>query len=386
MRKSTKVTCSKRYVEVFHFAIQPLSPLSITTMRFFAVFYILCGLVAAIDPYKVLGIGKDADEKTIKSAYRRLSKQYHPDKNLAADAHDKFIEIGEAYEILNDPQKKKNYDQFGNPDGQGGGQGGFDFGDMFNQFFQGGAGGGQPRRRRGADTQVSLRLSLKDFFRGRDFGFDVEMNNICTKCTGSGSADGKRHTCTKCGGRGVITVRRQMGPMVQQFQTHCDACGGKGSTIANMCKTCGGGGTERKVRHYDIYIPAGTERNHVHVLEGEGDQNPEWDAGNLNVVFLEDSLNNWGYRRIGDNLYRTEVLSAREAFEGDWIREIPLFDEDTVTIKRGKGQVVIDGQVDVIKGHGMPLLNDDGEFGTLFVQYRVVPVGNGGGGSGNDEL
>lgn len=356
-------------------------------MWFFAVFYVICGLATALDPYKVLGVGRDADEKTIKSAYRSLSKQYHPDKNLAADAHDKFIEIGEAYEILNDPQKKQNYDQFGdanaNQGGQGG-QGGYDFGDMFNQFFQGGAGGGQQRRRRGGDTQVNLRMSLRDFYRGRDFGFDVEMNDICAKCTGSGSADGKKNICTKCGGRGVLTVRRQMGPMVQQFQTHCDACGGTGSTIANLCTNCKGQGTERKVRHYEVYIPAGTVRNHVHVLEGEGDQNPEWDAGNLNVVFTEDSKGNWGYRRVGDNLYRTEVLSAKEAFEGGWVREIPLFDDETVTIKRKKGQVIIDGQVDVIKGHGMPLLSDDGEYGTLYIQYKVVPVGNGG--SINDEL
>lgn len=352
-------------------------------MRFITAFSVFLGIVAALDPYQVLGIGKDADERTIKSAYRRLSKQYHPDKNSAPEAHDKFIEIGEAYDILNDPQKKQNYDQFGDPNGNQGQGNGFDFGDMFNQFFQG-QGGGQPRRRRGGDTQVNLRMSLKDFFRGREFGFDVEMSNICSSCSGSGSADGKRHTCSKCGGSGIITIRRQMGPMVQQFQSHCDQCGGKGSTIANKCKHCGGQATERVMRHYEIYISPGTARNHIHVLEGEGDQSPEWDAGNLNIVLLEDQKENWGYRRIGDNLYRTEVLSAKEALGGDWEREIPLFDDETVTIKRAPGVVVIDGQVDVIKGHGMPVLNDDGEYGNLYVLYRVVPVGNAG--NINDEL
>lgn len=351
-------------------------------MRFFTAFCVIFGIVAALDPYQVLGIGKDADERTIKSAYRRLSKQYHPDKNSAPEAHDKFIEIGEAYEILNDPQKKQNYDQHGDPNGNGG-QGNFDFGDMFNQFFHGQQ-GGQPRRRRGADTQVNLRMSLADFYRGRDFGFDVEMNNICSKCSGSGSADGKRHTCSKCNGSGVITVRRQMGPMVQQFQAHCDQCGGKGSTIAQPCKHCGGQTTERATRHYEVYISPGTPRGHVHVLEGEGDQSPEWDAGNLNLIFMEDSKQNWGYRRIGNNLYRTEVLSAQEASQGGWTREIPLFDEETATIKRAQNEVVIDGQVDVISGHGMPILNDDGEYGNLYVEYRVVPMG--GAKLGKDEL
>lgn len=353
-------------------------------MRFFTVLYVIVGIVVALDPYQVLGISNDADEKTIKSAYRRLSKQYHPDKNLDPKAHDKFIEIGEAYEILNDPQKKQNFDQFGDPNANPGQGQDFGFGDMFHQFFQGQGHGGQPGRRKGSDTQVNFQISLKDFFMGRDFEFEIEMNNICSVCTGSGSADGKRHTCSKCGGTGIITVRRQMGPMIQQFQSHCDQCGGKGSTIANACKNCGGQTTERTTRHYSIYISPGTARNHVHVIEGEGDQSPHWDAGNLNIILGEDQRNNWGYRRIGDHLYRTEVLSAKEALEGGWSREISLFDEETVTIKRRKGEVVIDGQVDVIKGHGMPLLNDDGEYGTLYILYRVVPVGASD--NVNDEL
>lgn len=342
-------------------------------MLYYTLFWVLVGIAAALDPYKVLGIGKDADERTIKSAYRRLSKQYHPDKNPAPEAHDKFIEIGQAYEILNDPQKKQNYDRFGDANGQGNQQG-FDFGNMFNQYFQGGA-QQQQRRRRGGDTQVHVKISLRDFFRGYDVEFDVEMNNLCLTCSGSGSADGERHKCLKCGGLGIITVRRQMGPMVQQFQTQCDQCGGKGSTIPHKCKLCSGSGTQRAGRHYKVYVEPGTPRHHPHVLEGEGDQNPEWEPGNLNVVFEEDSRNNWGYRRIGIHLYRTEVLSAKEASGAGWSREIATFDDESVVLLRKKGEVVLDGHVDVLKGHGMPILNDDGEYGNLYVLYRVVPVG-----------
>lgn len=334
----------------------------------------IAALVSALDPYSVLDIPKDADDRTIKSAYRKLSKQYHPDKNSLPDAHDKFIEIGEAYEILTDPTKKQNYDNFGDPNGRQGGSMNFDFGDAFGQFF-----GGHRQQhhgpKRGPDTTVNLRQPLKDFFNGKDFEFDVEMNNICKTCTGTGLASKKKVTCKKCGGAGFVVVTRQMGPMIQRMQSPCDACNGKGQTIADPCKTCHGQGTQRKLRHYSVYFSPGTPRNHVHVLEGEGDQGPDFEAGNMILQLFEDTSENWGYRRLGDNLYRTEVLTSSEALAGGWKRELRLFDDETVTIRRKKGEVVIDGQVDVVKGHGMPILNDDGEYGDLYVAYKVLPLG-----------
>lgn len=357
-------------------------------MIFLTLLLLCLTFAAAIDPYSVLGVPKDADEKSIKTAYRQLSKQYHPDKNLSPEAHDKFIEIGEAYDILNDPQKRRNYDQFGDANGSGGfggaGGAGFDFGDMFNQFFQGhqgGFGGGHQHQRRvqkGPDTQVNVDITLKDLFLGKDLEFDVEMNNICGKCKGSRSADGKRHTCTKCEGRGVIMMRRQMGPIIQQFQSQCDQCGGKGQTIANPCTKCQGQGTERVSRHYNVYISPGSPRNHRHTLEGEGDQNPDFVPGNMNIQFRDVQTENWGFRRIKNHLYRTEVLTSVEANAGGWSLTIPFFDGETVTVKRGKNVPVIDGEVEAIKGHGMPHLDDDHEFGDLFVEYRVIPVGKSG--------
>lgn len=344
-------------------------------MRFAVFFVLLSSLVFALDPYKVLDIAKDADERTIKSAYRRLSKQYHPDKNLAAEAHDRFIEIGQAYEILSDPQKRLNYDRFGNAEPQQGGQGNFDFGDMFGQFFHKGHDHGHhgSRVRRGPDVQVQLQMLLRDFYLGRDLEFDVTMNNLCSSCIGSGSADGQRHQCTKCGGSGVVIMRRQMGPMVQQFQLPCDQCGGKGTTVAKACKTCSGQGVLREARHYNVYFAPGSEKNAAKILEREGDQSPDWVAGNMRVVVLESTDANWGFRRVKNELYRTEVLSAKEALEGNWQREIRLFDEETVVLRRGRGEVVMDGQVDVIRDHGMP--KGDDEYGSLYVEYRVVPVG-----------
>lgn len=348
-------------------------------MIILTLLYLFIGLILALDPYSVLGVPKDADEKTIRSAYRQLSKQYHPDKNPDKSAQEKFIEVGQAYEILGDPQKRQNYDKFGNADGPGGFGGGggadFDFGDIFGQFFGGQHGGGGQRRvQRGPDTEVRLKMSLKDVFMGRDFDIDVEMNNICHSCEGSGSADGKKHTCDKCGGAGQIILTRQMGPMIQRMQTVCDKCQGKGHTIAHPCKHCKGLGTERKQRHYNLFIQPGTPRNHRHVLEGEGDQSPDFVPGNMNLVFEETSEENWGFLRIKDNLYRTEVLTAKEASNGGWSREIRFFDDETVTLKRNKGEAVMDGEIEMIKGHGMPRFNDDHEYGNLYVDYKVIPA------------
>ena len=341
----------------------------------FGLLYVLSGLVSAeIDPYLVLGVSKDADDKTIKSAYRQLSKQYHPDKNPSAEAHQRFIEIGDAYEILSDEQKKLNYDQFGDPNGAGVG-GGFHFNDIFNQFFNGH--GGNPAnqgKRTGQDALIDLYVTLKEFYTGRDLDFSVEMNNICEACEGTGSADGQRHQCSKCQGSGVVTIRTRIGPMIQQFQSHCDQCGGQGSTIAHLCGTCGGKGIRRKKRSLNVFLSAGTPRNHVTVLEGEGDQHPDFLPGNMNVRFMETLQNNWGFYRIGDNLYRTEALTSNEAFSGGWRREIRMFDDEVVVVERKKGVPVIDGHVDVIHGHGMPKLDDNSEFGNLYVKYTVVPV------------
>lgn len=337
------------------------------------VFLLLVSLLAAgINPYEVLGIDSSADEKTIKTAYRQLSKQYHPDKSSSPDAHDKFIEISEAYEILSDPEKKQNYDRFGDPEGMGamGGMGGMGgFGDPFGQFQRQ---YGRPGKPRGGDTNVELNIPLKDFFLGRDMDFGVNMNNICDTCTGTGSADGKYKKCSKCNGLGVILTRRQLGPFISQYQSPCDTCRGTGTVIENLCKVCHGSRVSEQTRNYNIFCAPGTPRNYVQTMEGEGHQSPDWIPGNLNFRFKEKSEDNWGYRRIGHNLYRTEVLLAKEALLGGWERKIATFDDDFVEIKRKKGQAVKDGAVDIFKGRGMPVFNDD-SHGTLFVEYRVLP-------------
>lgn len=335
--------------------------------------------ILALNPYEVLGVEKDANEKQIKSAYRQLSKKYHPDKNSDEGAHEKFIEVGEAYEILIDETKRSNFDRFGSAEGPP--QQDFDFGDIINQFF---GGQGNPRQQqrgkpRGQDTQASLDVSLLDFYRGKDLEFDVGMVNICETCEGSGSKDRKTHKCEQCQGQGFITIRRQFGPgMIQTMQTPCDSCQGKGNKITNKCDECHGERTIRKGRHYSVYLKPGLKRGGDVILEGEGDQNPDWTPGNLIIKLQEDFKKSWGYHRIGNNLYRTEALSLKQALKGGWNRSIPFFDEidHEIELSRPEGVIVADGEVEVIKGKGMPIDGEhDDEFGDLYIEYKVVMLG-----------
>ncbi|RLV96531.1 DnaJ-related protein SCJ1 [Spathaspora sp. JA1] len=347
------------------------------------------------DFYQVLGLDKDATDKQIRSAYKQLSLKYHPDKNPGnEEAHDKFIEIGEAYEVLSNAEKRRNYDQFGDPEGRGpqGGQQ-FDFGDMFGQFF-GGQGGGQRQRgvRRGDNVQIDLNIGLGDFYNGKITEFVVKMMNDCKVCDGTGSQDKEKHVCDRCKGTGHITVKHQLGPgMIQQVRMQCDRCGGVGKVIAHPCAECKGKGAVEGPRHYDIYIKPGQPRDSNHVLEGEGHKSPNWVPGDLIINIREDFSKSWGYRRVQNNLYRTEILTLKEALNGGWERKIKFLDieDDTLVLNRSKGQVVMDGEVEAIKGKGMPVLvehDEEEQFGDLFIEYRVIIPGGTKNRSEKDEL
>ncbi|ODV94189.1 hypothetical protein PACTADRAFT_51069 [Pachysolen tannophilus NRRL Y-2460] len=346
-------------------------------------------VLAEVDYYKVLGVSKDADEREIKKAYRVLSKKYHPDKNQNdKEAHDRFIEVSEAYDVLSDDEKRSVYDRYGADAVKNGGgdprqQHNDPFGDIFAHMFGGGGGGGQARQQRkprGNDIATSADFTLKEFYNGVSKDFEVEMQDICDKCQGHGSADGKDHTCDECNGRGIKIVKRQLAPgMFQQYQGPCNKCGGKGKIIKNKCKKCNGDGVHRSVRKHSLHVQPGTPRDYVEILEGEADHSPEWIAGDLRVQFREVADGNMGYHRVGKNLYRTEVLSLKEALYGGWEREIPFLDnyDNKLKISRPEGQMVSNGEVEIIKNKGMPAYNNEDEFGDLFVEYLVIfPGGN----------
>ena len=240
------------------------------------------------DYYEVLGVGKDASADEIKKAYRKLAMKYHPDQNAGdANAEAKFKEVGEAYKILSDDEKRSRYDQYGfagvDPNfgagaggyggGFGGGFGGFgDFGDIFSEFFGGGGsrGSAQNSVRRGENVMSRLELTFEEAAFGCEKEVSAQRIENCASCNGSGSADGAIETCSQCGGRGQVrTVQNFMGMQMQSTAT-CPTCNGRGKMVKNPCGTCKGKGKVRKTNRVKVKIPAGVDAGQSVRVRGEG--------------------------------------------------------------------------------------------------------------------
>ena len=232
----------------------------------------------AKDYYDILGVSKTASADEIKSAYRRLAKQYHPDLNKGEEAANKFKEINEAYECLSDPQKKSNYDQFGSSEGPqgfgGAGAGGFSgfggFEDIFNMFS--GFGGSSARRTKqdGEDINVRVNLSFKEACNGGTKTISINRYEKCEDCNGTGAKNGKEYTtCKECGGSGQVRQVQNtlFGQMVNV--TTCKTCGGSGKIIKEKCNSCLGKGFIRRARTITINIPAGISDGQILTLKKE---------------------------------------------------------------------------------------------------------------------
>lgn len=241
------------------------------------------------DYYEVLGIAKSASADEIKSAYRKLAKKYHPDLNPGdKEAEEKFKEIGEAYEILSDQQKRARYDQFGHAGvdpnygagagGFGGFGGGVDLGDLFGDLGDiFGMGGGRRRAnpnapRKGSDIRVSLVLSFMEAVHGCTKTVSVNRQDVCTECGGSGAAKGTSpDTCPDCHGTGYITVQQRTPFGVMQSSQPCTRCGGKGKVIKSPCSKCHGSGKTSSTKRVEVKVPAGIDDDQSLCLQGLGD-------------------------------------------------------------------------------------------------------------------
>lgn len=371
-------------------------------MRLFgnAVLLLLCYLLqvalCAEDFYKVLGLKRDAGDREIKSAYRQLSKKYHPDKNPNdPTAKDKFVEVSEAYEALSDAKTRKIYDQYGHEGlkkhQQGGGGGGrHDAFDVFSRFFGGNGHFGQAQERRGPNVELKVQIPLRDFYLGRTVEFQWDKQEICERCDGTGAEDKVVDTCQKCNGRGIVVQKHQLAPgMFQQVQMHCDRCGGRGKSIKHVCPVCSGQRVARQATTVSVTIQRGTAKDARVVYENEADASPDYVAGDLLVTLSEkeagdpadnpDHVDGVNFRRRGDDLFWREVISLREAWMGDWTRNLTHMDGHIVHLKRARGEVVQPGQVETVAGEGMPIYDEDGDsvyhktqYGNLYVEYSVV--------------
>lgn len=289
--------------------------------------------MAKADFYEVLGVSRDADERAIKKAYKRMAMKYHPDRTKGdKELENKFKEVKLAYEVLMDPQKRAAYDQYGHAafeqgqGGFGGGAGGADFSDIFGDVFGdifggGGRRGGRAQAQRGADLRYNLELSLEEAVRGKEVELKIPKLSTCDDCNGSGAAEGSSaETCSHCHGSGHIQMRQGFFAVQQP----CPHCRGRGKVIKDPCRTCHGEGRVEKTKTLSVKIPAGVDTGDRIRLSGEGEAGEMGaPAGDLyvQVHVREHAI----FQRDGNNLYCEVPLSFTTAALGGEI-EVPTLD------------------------------------------------------------
>lgn len=325
-----------------------------------------------MDPYKVLGVSKDASDAEIKKAYRHLSKKYHPDLNHEPGAEEKFKQVNEAYEILKDPQKKAQYDQFGSTGNQGfgGGAGGFggnaggfgsfsdfgDMGDIFGSFFGGGRARSRTAPRQGRDIEYRLDLTFKEAIFGKKTIIKYTRQAECKTCHGTGAKPGTSPvTCHKCGGRGFIQVQRQTPLGRVMTQQECDVCHGTGKEIKEKCPTCHGSGHVSEKHELEVNIPAGVEDGNQMRLQGQGEAGFNGGPyGDLYVVF--NVAPSKTFKRNGPTIYYEMPISFVQAALGDEVRVKTVHGDVEMKIPSGTQT----GTTFRLKGKGAPKLRGRG--------------------------
>ena len=325
--------------------------------------------------YDILGVKKDASEKEINRAYRKLAAKYHPDINHEPGAEEKFKKINEAHEVLSDPQKRAQYDQFGSAGpnaGAGGGFGGFggqqgygdfaggDFGDIFSQFF----GGGGRRQadptapRQGRDLRYSMTLDFMDAVFGKTTTIKYERDAQCDVCHGTGAKPGKSpETCSRCHGSGaVFTVRRTpLGNI--QTQTTCPECHGTGKIIKpeDQCTKCHGTGHVHERHQLEVKVPAGIDDGQQMRLEHQGDAGENGGPyGDLYIVFRVTPSRE--FRRDGSTIYVDQDISFAQAALGDEVKVKTVHGDVNLKIPAGT-QSETNFR---LRGKGVPHLNGNG--------------------------
>jgi molecular chaperone DnaJ len=332
--------------------------------------------------YDTLGVKKGASADEIKKAYRKLAAQYHPDKNPGdSAAEDKFKEVQNAYDVLSDPEKRKQYDAFGadgrvrfDPRNFGGGGGGFtindlgDLGDLFGGLFGGragrGAGARRPQPERGGDIEVEVNVSFEDSLRGLETKIPVQVTTACRECGGTGAEPGTSPViCPQCNGRGVIAESQGLFALSEP----CPRCRGNGTVVEKPCRKCNGTGRELRTKRYSVRIPAGVKDGTRIRLKGKGEVGEDGGpAGDLFVVTRVQPSKLF-QRRASDLVVDVPITYA-EAALGATV-EVPTPYGDRVSLKVPAGTQ--DGRQLRIRGHGAPKLSGGGK-GDLIARLRVT--------------
>ena len=325
------------------------------------------------DYYEVLGVSRNNTDEDIRKAFRKKALEFHPDRNKSPDAETKFKEINEAYQVLSDPQKRAQYNQFGHAGVRS--NGGFDrpfdgfdvfggFGDIFDSFFGDVSGRRAREAQRGADLQHRVVLSFEESVFGAERQVEVSRLDVCRRCSGEGNEPGTPvNTCGTCRGRGQ--VRRSQRSIFGQFTqvVGCSTCHGRGQVVETACSACRGAGAERRKRRIEVKIPAGVERGMQVRLSGEGDVGREGGpAGNL-YVHVDIRDHKQFVRHGNDLLYRLQINVAEATLGAS--KEVPILEKDrdgngkskTETIRVPQGTQP--GAEFRVRGKGVPHLNSN---------------------------
>lgn len=334
-----------------------------------------------VDYYETLGVVRTADDKVIKTAYRKLAMQYHPDRNPNdAEAERKFLELGEAYDVLKDPQKRAAYDRFGHAafENGGGGAGGFGgfggggfgaggFADIFEDIFGDVMGGGRNRRsggrERGADLRYNMEVTLEEAYAGKTAQISVPGSISCEECTGTGAKKGTQPvTCTTCGGAGRVRVAQGF----FSVERTCHTCNGRGQMIKDPCPKCDGAGRISQERNLSVNIPAGIEDGTRIRLTGEGEAGTRGGPSGDLYIFLSIKPHEF-FQRDGSDLYcKVPISMATAALGGQF--EVATLDGTQTRVKVPEGTQ--NGKQFRLKGKGMPVLRQQ-TSGDLYIQIAI---------------
>jgi molecular chaperone DnaJ len=334
------------------------------------------------DYYEVLGVSKDADDATLKKAYRQVAKKYHPDMNPGdAEAERKFKEASEAYAVLSDPDKRRQYDQFGHAAFEGGagggGFGGFDFsgadfsdifGDIFGDLF-GGSRRGRANQgpRKGMNIRKSVRITFEEAVFGCEKELDMILKDPCTTCNGTGAKPGTSpETCSKCGGKGqVVYTQQSFFGMVQNVQT-CPDCGGTGKIIRDKCPDCGGTGYTSNRKKIAVTIPAGIDNGQSVRIREKGE--PGVNGGPRGDLLVEVVVSRHPiFQRQDMHIFSTVPISFAQAALGADIRVKTVDGEVIYTVKPG---TKTDTKVR-LKGKGVPSVRNSQVRGDHYVTLVI---------------
>ena len=335
------------------------------------------------DYYAILGVSHDADADSIKKAYRKLAMEYHPDKNPGdKKAEEKFKEIAEAYSILSDPQKRRQYDQFGSEGMRGGGAGGFDprgFGDPFDIFREvfgggfgdifgmgGGGGGRRSAAQRGTDLQVRLKLDLEEIGRGASKKLKIKKLIRCEKCGGTGAKSGtSMATCPQCQGRGEVAYRQGF----FSISRTCGRCYGEGKIIEHPCSACDGEGRVRGETTLDVEIPAGVAEGQYLTIRNAGNVGIRGGPNGDVLVIIEEKPHDHFQRHGNDILYDLTISFPQLAL-GDEVEVPTLGGKARITIAPGTQS----GKILRMRGKGIPNLNGGGAGDQLIRINAYTPA------------